>query len=107
MQGFDGLTLAGAVNLRSILTLENDMIAIQTKYIRPTNSRGSRIKAWTSNGHSVTISYPHEYSHETCHFQAVKALVEKHKADWDLTDMRYGGTEDGYVFCFAHSIVKE
>jgi hypothetical protein len=83
------------------------MIAIQTKYIGPTNTKGGRIKAWTSNGHSATISFPHEYSHEQCHFQAVKALVEKYKVDWDLSDMRYGGTEDGYVFCFAHSTVKE
>lgn len=23
------------------------------------------------------------------------------------SEMRYGGTDEGYVFCFAHSIVKE
>ena len=83
------------------------MIAIQTKYIGATNTRGSRIKAWTDTGFSVSIPYPHEHSHEVCHFQAVKALVQKHGLDWDLNDMRYGGTEKGYVFCFAHSIVKE
>lgn len=83
------------------------MIAIQTKYISPSNSRGARIKAWTCTGFSATISYPHEYSHEVCHFQAVKELVKKHKLNWDLSDMRYGGTESGYVFCFEHSIVKE
>lgn len=82
------------------------MIAIQTKYIGPTNTRGSRIKAWTSSGFSVTISYPHELSHELCHFEAVKSLVEKHKLDWDLADMRFGGTERGYVFCFAAAIVE-
>jgi hypothetical protein len=83
------------------------MIAIQTKYLQVTNTKGSRIKAWTSNGQSVTVSYDHAFSHELVHFQAVKALIAKHKLDWDLSDMRYGGTEDGYVFCFAHSIVKE
>jgi hypothetical protein len=83
------------------------MMAIQTKYIVATNSKGSRIKAWTCNGHSVTIPYPHEYSHEQCYFQAVKALVDKYKTDWDLSDIRYGSTDNGYVFCFAHSIVKE
>jgi hypothetical protein len=83
------------------------MIAIQTKYIGPTNTRGSRIKAWTENGQSVSIPYPHEYSHEVCHFQAVKALVQKHNLDWDLNEMRYGGTNNGYVFCFAHCIVEE
>ena len=88
------------------------MIAIQTKYVGPSNTKGGRIKAWADRGRdapkmSVTISYPHEYSHEQCHFQAVKALVKKHKLEWDLSNMRYGGTDDGYVFCFAHSIVKE
>ncbi len=83
------------------------MIAIQTKYLGPTNTRGARIKAWTDSGFSASISYPHEVSHELCHFQAVKALIAKHKLDWNLNDMRYGGTDNGYVFCFAHSIVKE
>jgi hypothetical protein len=83
------------------------MIAIQTKYLGPTNTRGARIKAWTDSGFSASISYPHEFSHELCHFQAVKALITKHKLDWNLNEMRYGGTDNGYVFCFAHSIVKE
>lgn len=83
------------------------MIAIQTKYLGPTNSRGSRIKAWTASGFSVTIAYPYELSYEKCHFQAVKALVEKHNLDWNLDNMRYGGIQQGYVFCFEHSIVKE
>ena len=83
------------------------MIAIQTKFLPCTNSRGSRIKAWTASGFSATISYPHEYSHELCHFQAVKALIAKHGLDWDLSGMRYGGTENGYVFCFAGAVVEQ
>ena len=83
------------------------MIAIHTKYISPTNSRGSRIKAYTTSGFSVTIPYPYEHSYEVCHFQAVKALIEKHKLDWDLSNMRYGDSADGkgYSFCFDASIV--
>jgi hypothetical protein len=83
------------------------MIAIQTKYLPVTNAKGSRIKAFTEDGHSATIPYPHEFSGHVCHFQAVKALVKKHKLDWDITDMRYGGTKDGYVFCFSDSIVEQ
>jgi hypothetical protein len=83
------------------------MIAIQTKYVPATNSKPSRIKAWTSSGFSATISYPHELSHELVHFEAVKALVAKHNLPWDITDMRYGGTESGYVFCFANAIVEQ
>jgi len=83
------------------------MIAVHTKYLSPTNSRGARIKAYTASGFAATISYPHEFSHEECHFQAVKALVEKNKLEWDLGEMRYGDSADGkgYVFCFADSIV--
>lgn len=90
------------------------MIAIHTKYINPTNSRGARIKAYTADwgdrkGFSVTISYPHEYSFEACHFQAVKELVKKHNLDWNLSSMRYGDSADGrgYSFCFDQSIVRE
>lgn len=88
------------------------MIAIHTKYIPATNSKGSRVKAYTvgcgqSKGFSATIPYPYEYSYAVCHFQAVKALVKKHKLDWDLTDMRYGDSADGkgYSFCFDNSKV--
>jgi hypothetical protein len=90
------------------------MIAIHTKYISPSNTRGARIKAYTADsgsrkGFSVTISYPHEHSYETCHFQAVRALIKKFDLDWDLSEMRYGDSADGkgYSFCFARSIVKE
>lgn len=82
------------------------MIAIQTKYIAPTNTRGARIKAFTSSGFSATIAYPYASGHESSHFEAVKELVKKHNLDWDLSDMRFGGTDTGYVFCFNHSIVE-
>lgn len=81
------------------------MIAIQTKYVGPTNTRGSKIKAFTSNGHSVSVSYHHELSHELCHFEAVKALVKKYDLNWNINNMRYGGTKDGYVFCFDSAVV--
>ena len=84
------------------------MIAIHTKYIGPTNTRGSRIKAYTTSGFSVTVPYPHALSYEKCHFEAVKALVAKHKLDWDLSNMRYGDSADGkgYSFCFDCSKVE-
>ena len=83
------------------------MIAIHTKYLSPTNTRGSRIKAYTTAGLSAFIAYPHELSYELAHFEAVKALVQKHGLEWDLADMRFGDSADGkgYVFCFADSIV--
>lgn len=83
------------------------MIAIHTKFIGATNSRGSRIKAYTTSGFSATVPYPYALSYELCHFEAVKALVKKHKLDWDLSNMRYGDSADGkgYSFCFDDSKV--
>lgn len=89
------------------------MIAIHTRYIGPTNHKGSRIKAYTCNGMGMkgfqaTISYPAALNGEKAHFEAVKALVAKNKLDWKLNDMRYGDSADGrgYSFCFANSIVE-
>ena len=83
------------------------MIAIHTRFICPTNTRGSRIKAFTSSGFTASIPYPYAESFEAAHFQAVKELVRKHGLDWSLDNMRYGDSADGkgYVFCFAKSIV--
>jgi hypothetical protein len=52
------------------------MQAIQTKYIGPSKTKGSRIKAWCDAG-SVTIPYPHEFSGMACHLQAARALQIK------------------------------
>ena len=89
------------------------MIAIHTKYISPTNTRGSRIKAYTANwgsskGFSVTIPYDYSLSDVALHFKAVKALVDKNGLDWDLSAMRYGDSADakGFSFCFDCSRVE-
>ena len=89
------------------------MIAIHTKYISPTNTRGSRIKAYTANwgdrkGFSTTIPYDYSLSDVALHFKAVKALVDKNGLDWDLSNMRYGDSADarGFSFCFDCSCVE-
>jgi hypothetical protein len=89
------------------------MIAIHTKYISASNSRGSRIKAYTAphsnfKGFEVTISYPCELSGVACHFEAVKALIIKNKLEWNPENMRYGDSADarGYSFCFDASKVE-
>ncbi len=82
------------------------MKAIYTKYIGQTNTKGTRIKSFTLDGHSVSIPYPYELSHEAAHYEAVKALVLKYKMDWNIRDMRFGDAPGGYVFCFADSVVQ-
>ena len=81
------------------------MLAITTKYIPATNTRGSRIKA-QADKFTVTIPYPHELSGHKVHFKAVESLIEKYNLDWDIRNMRYGATmKGGYVFCFDASTV--
>ena len=52
------------------------MQAIVTKYIPPTNRRGSRIKAQCERG-SLILSWPDELSGDACHIWAADRLVEK------------------------------
>jgi len=84
------------------------MIAIHTKCLPTTNTRGTRIKAYTRTGFKAVIPYPYAKSFEQAHFAAVKELVRKHKLDWNLDDMRFGDSADGkgYVFCFGESKVN-
>ncbi len=88
------------------------MIAIHTKFIRPTNTRGARIKAYTASwgdrkGFSAVIPFPYDTDGVESHFQAVKTLVAKNGLEWNLEGMRYGDSADGcgYSFCFDSSKV--
>ena len=71
------------------------MIAIQTKYLGATNHRGSRIRAFTCNGHSKTINYDNGLNTDGAHFEAVKALCTD--LGWS-GQMVQGGTKDGSVW---------
>ena len=75
--------------------------AIITKYLSPTNTKGSRIKALVPNTNwSVTVPYDHSYSFEMVHFEAVKALVTKYSLNWIFTPLRCASLDNGdsYVF---------
>ena len=50
------------------------MQAIIVKYLGPTNTKGSRLKATCERG-SITIPYPHELSGSDCHRKAVASLI--------------------------------
>lgn len=52
------------------------MQAIQTKYLAPTNSRGSRFKATCWAG-SITVPYDYSVNVEPNHLQAAMALCVK------------------------------
>ena len=70
--------------------------AITTKYLGPTNSRGSRVKATCQAG-SVTVSWDHALSSEQNHTAAAEALASKlgwigDDSDWRLVG---GGLPSG------------
>ncbi len=50
--------------------------AIITKFIGPTNFRGSRVKASADAG-SMTVNWDHALNHEQNHDRAAQALAEK------------------------------
>lgn len=56
------------------------MQAIETKFLGPTNTKGSRIKAkcWLT---SVTVSWDHSLNVEENHFAAIEALICKLNKD--------------------------
>ncbi len=71
------------------------MVAILTKFIGATNSKGSRVKAFTESGLSVTVSWDHALNSQDNHAAAAKALCAK--MDWHGTYVG-GGTKTGYAF---------
>ena len=84
------------------------MIAIMTKFLPATNTKGSRIKAYTDNGkfsYSATIAHPDTFETLEAHFEAVKHLIFTHGLKWDTSGMRWGDKSDGFVFCFDKSII--
>ena len=80
------------------------MRSIFTKYIPPSNVRGSRYKAWDSDNHfKVTLSASDALSSEENHIRVAQAL--KDKAGWK-GKMICGDTNVGLVCVFVDSAYK-
>ena len=62
------------------------MQAIYTKYLPPSNTRSSRIKA-TCDAGSLTIPYPHGFDEEGAHVEAARLLCVKLD---DANQAKYG-----------------
>lgn len=87
------------------------MQIVTTKYLGPTNHRGSRIKAtcWRA---SVTVTYDYSLSSDNNHRHAVCVLLNKINKDdakglkWEpepLGIVGYGGMPDGCGYGFLIS----
>lgn len=71
--------------------------AIVTKYLGPTNTRGSRISA-SANGHKSVVPYDDSKNGDKNYANAAITLCLKMGWKGELIG---GGTDDGYVFVFA------
>lgn len=60
-------------------------IAIVTKFIGPTNTRGSRVKATLPSGKSVTIDWDHALDSTDNHNRAAARAYQKHFLDLSET----------------------
>ncbi len=72
----------------------NGYQAIITKYLGPTNVRGSRVKAVAEAG-SITLSWDHALNSDENHALAAQTLADKYKwkGRWFM-----GGFNGGYAF---------
>ena len=73
------------------------MVAILTKFIGPTNSRGALVKAFTTSGHRIFVPWDHSRNVEENHDAAAIALCRK--MEWCGKLVR-GGTYVGYAYTF-------
>jgi hypothetical protein len=89
-------------------------MAIKTKYLGPTNYRGSRIKAtamdtWYSEERPESVTVPYDYSAlitEETHRQAAMTLLPRICKDADNMELIAGSTTDGYVFVYRRKAVE-
>ena len=82
---------------------ESNKVTIQTKFFSPTNSRGARVKAYSSNFEnskdSVILSWDYELNASENHANAAKQLCAK--MDW-TGELQMGSIKFGYVFVFLN-----
>jgi len=78
------------------------MIAITVKYLGPTNTKGTRLKAY-ANGNSITISKNYALSDSDGPKYAAQVLCDKMKWKGHLI---HGGTEKEDVFVFLKGDYK-
>ena len=79
------------------------MQAISTKFIGPSNVKGSRYKATNPDGKSVTLSSDHALNSDRNHLRVAVALRDKMGWKGELIG---GATKDGYAFVFADTDLR-
>jgi hypothetical protein len=69
--------------------------SIATRYMGSTNTRGSRIKATSASGHTLTLPWNDEHTSDANHVHAAFTLASK--LEW-RGKWHAGSTKDGCVF---------
>lgn len=85
------------------ILIASHRVAIQTKFLGPTNYRGSRIRVWrcdsayANDPHALTLGWNHALDPGENHDGALRAYIEA--AGWDWPNGRWvtGGTTTGHV----------
>lgn len=73
------------------------MMAVQTKYVPPSQSRGSRMKAWAGKN-TITVPFDYDLGDDQQHIAAAVALITKmvHAGYWKAPHaLASGTTSDG------------
>lgn len=73
-------------------------VAIITRYIGPTNFRGSRVKADAGDKRTITVSWDYGLNSDQNHAKACEALCRKMKWDGKLVG---GSMEHGWAWVFV------
>jgi len=81
--------------------------AIVTKFIGPTNTRPSRVKATCEAG-SITVSWDHRYDPENNHDATARALIEKlgWRGEWVSGELPGGGSVYVMVATGSETVIR-
>ena len=74
------------------------MQAITTRYLVPSNFKGSRIKAFNADKKAATLSYDHALNSEENHAKAARALCDKMNWKGELVGGYLAGSDMIWVF---------
>jgi hypothetical protein len=80
------------------------MTSITTKYIGPGNVRGSRVKATSASGASITLEWNNALGVDANHNAAAIALCQK--MNWTGPLYQGDAGKEGYVYVFALDFAK-
>lgn len=75
------------------------MQTIITKYIGPTNFKGARVKATSTSGKSITVSWNHEMNADGNHRAAMIELLNR--LDWKVKQYARGNLTGGAMVWVA------